>query len=59
MRKKIKSCMKRMSSFKFKSALFLIGIVLLIYLITGLMLSTIHASQVRSNSVVIEAEEHK
>ena len=59
MKKTIKGYMKHMSSYKLKGALFLIGIVLLIYLVTGLMLNTIQASQARPNSVVIEAEEHK
>ena len=59
MKKTIKSYMKRMSNSKFKSAIFLIGIVLLMYLVTGLMLNTIQASQARSNSAIIDVEEPK
>ena len=53
MKKTIKNYMKRISDFKYKSMLFIVGIILLIYLVTGLMLDTIHESQARTTSVIV------
>ncbi|MCL1876215.1 MAG: hypothetical protein FWF87_08175 [Synergistaceae bacterium] len=53
-KKIVKSFLKRTSEFEFKNALFFIGIVLLIYLVTGSLLGTIHESHARSHFVVLE-----
>jgi len=46
--------LKRISDFKYKNALFFVGIVLSIYLVTGCLLGTIHESQARTPPVVLE-----
>jgi hypothetical protein len=50
----VRNFLKRISEFEFKNALFFIGIVLSIYLVTGCMLGTIQESQARLTSVVLE-----
>ncbi|MCL2767569.1 MAG: hypothetical protein FWE49_02450 [Synergistaceae bacterium] len=56
MKKTLKNFMKRISDFEFKSALFFVGIILLVYLVTGLMLGTIQEGQARSSFAVIIQE---
>jgi hypothetical protein len=54
MKKIINSFLKRVSEFEFKNALIFIGIVLLVYLVAGCLLGSIHESQARPNSIVLE-----
>jgi CHASE3 domain sensor protein len=54
MKRVLRNILKSISEFKFKNALFFIGIVLSIYLIAGCMLGLIQESQARTNSVILE-----
>ena len=53
MKKVAKSFLKRISDFEYKNALFFVGIVLSLYLVTGCLLGTIQESQARTPSVVL------
>ena len=50
----LKKSLKRISDFEFKNALFFVGVVLSIYLVTGCLLGTIQDNQARATSVVLE-----
>jgi hypothetical protein len=54
MKKIINNFLKRVSEFEFKNALFFIGIVLLVYLVAGCLLGSIHESQARPHSIIHE-----
>jgi hypothetical protein len=54
MKKIIRNFLKRISEFEFRNALFIIGIVLSIYLVTGCLLGTIQESQARPSPIVLE-----
>ena len=53
MKKITRKFLKSISDFEYKNALFFVGIVLSLYLVTGCLLGTIQESQARTHSVVL------